>query len=468
MRKLLLLYITLFLSMPVFAQLEVKEGSFKEVPGFVNINPDPDYQTDDNDQPFAVLKVRTENINDKQRRELRFESNLAVGINLEYKTGEVWVYLTAKYADYLKISHPDLSSTEYYFPSDMKPKCGYELTLVNKSTADEEIVRRLEMLEKASAAEKEAKAAEKETKTVEKEIKVAEKETKVAEKEVKPVEKEHKPVEKVGFITVKTSPKGAFVLVDNKIVGMTPYLSEEISVGNHKISVSLEGYEMAAKRVNIEEGKENTLEFLLVAEKKPAKKTETPKVNKPVIHKKIGVFSVSPEKQVVFAPGNVQYKSSKRRTFAENQWDGGSLFDFNAMQSVVDSIWFVLSSDEWKYLLDKRKTQSGIRYAKATVNGVFGIIVLPDDWKSSYFDLKTTNITREDWIIKLEANGAVFLPAAGYRFGSWDKAVGTDGYYWSSDPVDTPYLRFNDAILSTMTNVFDHDYGLSVRLVKEM
>ena len=454
MKKLLFLYITLLLTTPVFAQLEVKEGTFKEVPGFVNINPDPDYQTDDNDLPFAVLKVRTENINDKQRRELHFESNLAVGINLEYKTGEVWVYLTAKYADYLKISHPDLSSTEFYFPFDMKPKCGYELTLVNKSVADEEIVKRLETLEKANAAEKEAKAAEKETKT-------AEKETKVAEKEVK-------PVEKVGFITVKTSPKGAFVLVDNKIVGITPYLSEEISVGNHKISVSLEGYEIAAKRVNVEEGKENTLEFLLVAEKKPVKKTETPKVNKPVIHKKIGVFSVSPEKQVVFAPGNVQYKSSKRRTFAENQWDGGSLFDFNGMQSVVDSVWFVLSSDEWKYLFDRRKTQSGTRYVKATVNGVFGVILLPDDWKSTYFDLKKTNITREEWMSRLEANGAVFLPAAGYRFGNWDKAVGTDGYYWSSDPVDTPYLRFNDAMLSTMTNVFDHDYGLSVRLVKEM
>ena len=454
MKKLLFLYVTLLLTTPVFAQLEVKEGTFKEVPGFVNINPDPDYQTDDNDLPFAVLKVRTENINDKQRRELHFESNLAVGINLEYKTGEVWVYLTAKYADYLKISHPDLSSTEFYFPFDMKPKCGYELTLVNKSVADEEIVKRLETLEKANAAEKEAKAAEKETKT-------AEKETKVAEKEVK-------PVGKVGFITVKTSPKGAFVLVDNKIVGITPYLSEEISVGNHKISVSLEGYEMAAKRVNIEEGKENTLEFLLVAEKKPAKKTEIPKVNKPVTHKKIGVFSVSPEKQVVFAPGNVQYKSSKRRTFAENQWDGGSLIDFNTMQSVVDSVWFVLSSDEWKYLFDRRKTQSGTRYVKATVNGVFGVILLPDDWKNTYLDLKKTNITREEWMSRLEANGAVFLPAAGYRFGNWDKAVGTDGYYWSSDPVDTPYLRFNDAMLSTMTNVFDHDYGLSVRLVKEM
>ena len=106
-KRFLLLFLTLVLSVPLFAQLEVKEGSFKEVSGFVNLNPDPNYQNDDNDLPFAVIKVRTENITDKQRRDLRFESNLAVGILLEYKTVEVWVYLTAKYADYLKISHPD-------------------------------------------------------------------------------------------------------------------------------------------------------------------------------------------------------------------------------------------------------------------------------------------------------------------------------------------------------------------------
>ena len=121
----------ILLSVPVFAQLEVKKGSFKEVPGFVNINSDPNYQYDDNEKPFAVIKVRTENINDKQRHGLKFEGNGGTFVMLEYKTGEVWVYLTAKYASYLKISHPDFSSTEFYLPYDLKPKCGYEMTLVN-------------------------------------------------------------------------------------------------------------------------------------------------------------------------------------------------------------------------------------------------------------------------------------------------------------------------------------------------
>ena len=132
MKKVFLLIVSILLSLNALAQLEVKSGSFKEVPGFVNINHDENYQYDDNNLPFAVVKVRTENITDKQRRELRFESNMAVGIVLEYHTGEVWVYLTAKYADYLKISHPEFSSMEFTLPCDLVPKHGYEMTLVNK------------------------------------------------------------------------------------------------------------------------------------------------------------------------------------------------------------------------------------------------------------------------------------------------------------------------------------------------
>ena len=132
-KRILLLFFTLILSVPLFAQLEVKEGSFKKVEGFVNIN--LDIQTDDNDIPYAVVKVKTENINDKQRRELLFQGDAATFIECEYKVGEVWVYLTYK-ATYLKISHPDLSSTEFWFPYDMEPKKGYELTLVNKKQSD--------------------------------------------------------------------------------------------------------------------------------------------------------------------------------------------------------------------------------------------------------------------------------------------------------------------------------------------
>lgn len=446
MKKVVLLAIALVISLCSLAQLEVKSNSFKEVPGFVNINPDQDYQFDDNDLPFAVIKVRTENITDKQRRELRFEGNGGTFIVLEYKTGEVWVYLTAKYADYLKISHPDFSSIEFTLPFDLEPKKGYELTLVNKPAVDEDIVKRLEKLENASNV------------------------APVVAPVVVPVEVVEKPKTDVGYITVKTTPKGAYVLVDNKIVGTTPYLSESVSVGNHKISVRLEGYEPAAQRLEIKKGEEIALEFALVSENITEENNEViNQISEPMaVEKKEGIFSISPRNEVVFSKGNVRLKSSDKRKFTDNQWDKGDLIAFDEIQSVVDSVWFVLSSDEWKYLLTKRRTDSGIRYAKATVNGVFGLVLLPDDWKTTIYGIKDgTVISQSDWTNKLEANGAVFLPAAGYSFNNWEKSVGTDGYYWSSDPEDTPYLRFNNAMLSTSTNVFDQEYGLSVRLVKE-
>ncbi|MBQ2187429.1 MAG: hypothetical protein II401_02550 [Bacteroidales bacterium] len=147
MKKLTAILFLFFLSLSAMAQLEVKSGSFKEVAGFVNIN--MDIQTDDNDVPFAVLKVKTENINDKQRRELLFQGDAATFIECEYKVGEVWVYLTYK-ATYLKISHPDLSSTEFWFPFDMQPKKGYELTLVNNAKlSEEELLERMRRLEEA-------------------------------------------------------------------------------------------------------------------------------------------------------------------------------------------------------------------------------------------------------------------------------------------------------------------------------
>ncbi|MBO2524058.1 MAG: hypothetical protein CW336_09475, partial [Bacteroidetes bacterium] len=126
----------------------VDEGSFKEVVGFVNINTEKMY--DDNDRAYAVLKVKTENINDRERHRLLFEGDARTFFELEYKPGEVWVYISY-YATYLKISHPDFGSTEFWFPFDMQGKKGYELTIINKPSVDQEFADRLSRLEDAMA-----------------------------------------------------------------------------------------------------------------------------------------------------------------------------------------------------------------------------------------------------------------------------------------------------------------------------
>ena len=147
MKKFYILIFAFLMSFPALAQLEVKSGSFQEVAGFVNINMEK--YSDDNDVPYAVIKVKTENINDRQRRELLFEGDAQTFIECEYKVGEVWVYITYK-ASYLKVSHPDLSSTEFWFPFDMEPKKGYEMTLVNKAKmTEDELLERMRKIEEA-------------------------------------------------------------------------------------------------------------------------------------------------------------------------------------------------------------------------------------------------------------------------------------------------------------------------------
>lgn len=214
MKKSLLLILLIISSLICSAQLQVKEGSFKKVVGFVNINTEKMF--DDNDRPYAVLKIKTENINDKQRRELSFGGDAQTFFETEYKDGEVWLYISY-YATFLKISHPDLSSTEFWFPFDMEPKRGYELTLINKPAIDEEIMSRIEKLENSKSA--------------------------VADNP-----------DNYGYIVIKTgSLEGATVYIDgNEMEMKTPFVSDPIEQGPHKIRVVKEGYETYSDIVAVE------------------------------------------------------------------------------------------------------------------------------------------------------------------------------------------------------------------------
>lgn len=214
MKKSLLLILLIISSLICSAQLQVKEGSFKKVEGFVNINIEKMY--DDNDKPYAVLKIKTENINDKQRRELSFGGDAQTFFETEYKDGEVWLYISY-YATFLKISHPDLSSTEFWFPFDMEPKRGYEMTLINKPAIDEEIISRIEKLENSKTAVS------------------------------------GNP-DNYGYIVIKTgSLEGATVYIDGEEMEMkTPFVSDPIEQGPHKIRVVMDGYETYSDIVAVE------------------------------------------------------------------------------------------------------------------------------------------------------------------------------------------------------------------------
>lgn len=132
MKRFLLVLLVLFLTVSGFAQLNVLENSFMEIEGFENTSPDK--QTDDNNQPYAVIIVKLSNITAEQSRELVFEGDARTFIEIEYKPTELWLYVSY-YATFLKISHHDLSSTEFRIPFDMGKGKGYMMTLINSASA---------------------------------------------------------------------------------------------------------------------------------------------------------------------------------------------------------------------------------------------------------------------------------------------------------------------------------------------
>ena len=152
--------------------------------------------------------------------------------------------------------------------------------------------------------------------------------------------------------------------------------------------------------------------------------------------------------------------------------------------------WRTLKREEWEYVFNTRTTASGIRYAKAVVNTVPGVILLPDNWVESTCTLNNTNssdsdftgntITTDDWNNLFEANGAIFLPAAGYRNGKSIYNTGESnrwGMYWSSTRGKITYGATGNSISaykwrfsSTVCEEFDDNRykGYSVRLVRNV
>ena len=152
---------------------------------------------------------------------------------------------------------------------------------------------------------------------------------------------------------------------------------------------------------------------------------------------------------------------------------------YNPKTSTTDApgTWRTLTKDEWVYLFDNRRTASGIRYARATVNGVPGLIIVPDNWSNSTYALNSTNIYNAAYTSNvinlatwttLENAGCVFLPTSGSRFYTLVYEVSESGYYWSAtyyDSSDTYILYFR---LGTNPSYNGSRYnGKSVRLVRD-
>ena len=161
--------------------------------------------------------------------------------------------------------------------------------------------------------------------------------------------------------------------------------------------------------------------------------------------------------------------------------DGQADWGYNAISNGgnEENVWRTLTIEEWDYILEKRPTATGIRYAKVAVDGVRGLLLLPDDWDSTYCSLRKyndddvdytpNNLTEPFWTEKAEVQGAVFLPAAGIRDFGYVGLVGKYGLYWSSsclNPKEALGIYFSNSFFYHSITT-DKCSGRSVRLVRD-
>ena len=248
-------------------------------------------------------------------------------------------------------------------------------------------------------------------------------------------------------------------------------------------------------------------------------------ISEPTRGKRIGLFSVSNDKQVSFSQGNLQYLQSQNKwQFAENQYEyigadnvkdgvladkidlfGWSIKDSNApwgiststnnadyagefvdwgtniIQGDAANTWRTLSIEEWDYLIHTRPNAAAL-CGVASVNGVHGLIILPDEWvcpegvvfKSGFHANYSVEAFAEyqiinagQWVV-LEESGAVFLSAAGWRKGKVIDSIQRGVHYWSStigDEDDAHYLSCSSQ--QAWSNRNTRDKAFAVRLVHD-
>lgn len=253
-------------------------------------------------------------------------------------------------------------------------------------------------------------------------------------------------------------------------------------------------------------------------------------------------FSVSATKKVYFSQGNLQYQASTGTLrFAGHQYDtigvrnasikktytgwidlfgwgtgkqpylcadidsdygngsndiAGTDYDWGVYNKISNGgnqagLWRTLTKDEWEYLLFKR-AQAVRLLGTGKINGVYGLILLPDGWETpssiTFLNNMTLNTHLSDgsleyydddfscnvyslaeWTI-MESYGAVFLPAGGHREIRSVKAVGKSCWYWSSSVYDSNEAWGLKIERNSTTHMFPiaRHKGYSVRLVQDV
>jgi len=284
-----------------------------------------------------------------------------------------------------------------------------------------------------------------------------------------------------GTLDVATTPMGADIYVDGKMLGTTPEYITDILVGTRELRLEKQGYETVSKKITIIEK-----EVLNVNEKLSFVKRE---------------ISSEDEKTHV----------EKKEEYVQTE-NGSSRYDFEVTGNKINGHEYVdlglPSGLKWAtcnvganspseygdyYAWGETTTKTSYTYENSkTYNKKIGDIggnasydAARANWggtwrmptKEEFDELLnkciwtwTTQGEEEGYEVTGPNGNSIFLPAAGFRGGTSLNFAGSYGNYWSSTPYESStqgayYLDFGSGYHDT--NCCDRRVGLSVRPVSE-
>lgn len=224
-------------------------------------------------------------------------------------------------------------------------------------------------------------------------------------------------------------------------------------------------------------------------------------------------FSVSQDKQVYFAPGNLlrknigsdrnpnlivcftdgqntmyQANGSSAETgmnYTHDLWFPSSSTLSTSFPKIPEDLttltingkndWQILTQAEWTYVIN---TRDRTKRFLGTANRIPGLFILPDDFQNttgislpveaytantSSTNFNSISLSSNDWS-KLEALGVVFLPAAkfvSYTYGNHNLGSLTGGYYGSTSSNGLAFYKPNN----NNTHTINTNYSLSAMAV---
>ena len=223
-----------------------------------------------------------------------------------------------------------------------------------------------------------------------------------------------------GSIEVLSEPSGAVVKVDGKQVGTTPFILNDVLTEDHCIEVSKDGYEPYTATFTLTHNQHLPLNYTL------RKEQPKPKV---VANNDRGTLNghewVDLGLSVRWATCNVG---------ASSPFDYGNYYAWGEI--TIKSSY--TKDNSRTYGVSMGDISGNTRYDAATANWGSGWRMPTKEELEELVDKCDWEWTRQGGCNGYRVTGpngnSIFLPAAGWRYGSSLNLAGYRGYYWSSTP----------------------------------